>query len=57
MAENQTGKNQTGKKRQVCIMLNEGEVQAMERVREETGLPVSRQIEMKLKGYKFVKED
>jgi len=45
-----------GKKRQVCIMLEESEVQAMEQVREMTGLPVSRQIEMKLKGYKVVKE-
>ncbi len=45
-----------GKKRQVCLMIDENEVQAMEKIRETTGLPVSRQIEMKLKGYKIVKE-
>ncbi len=45
-----------GKKRQVCLMMDEDEVQAMEKIRERTGLPVSRQIEMKLKGYKIVKD-
>ncbi|MCK5290979.1 MAG: hypothetical protein KAR39_03060 [Thermoplasmata archaeon] len=44
------------KKRQVCFMIDEDDAQAMEEIRKETGLPVSRQIEMKLKGYKIVKE-
>ncbi len=44
-----------GKKRQISLSLDEEEIQDMERIREETGLPVSRQIEMKLKGFKIVK--
>ncbi len=48
--------NYVGKRRQVSIMLNEEEVEAMERIREEIGLPVSRQIEMKVKGYKIIRE-
>lgn len=45
-----------GKKRQVCFRIDESDVKEMEQVREKTGVPVSTQIEMKLKGYKITKE-
>ncbi|MEM2738280.1 MAG: ribbon-helix-helix domain-containing protein [Candidatus Bathyarchaeia archaeon] len=45
-----------GRKRQITFTLDEELVKEMEKVREETGLPISTQIELKLKGYKVVKE-
>jgi len=44
------------RKRQITFTLDEELVKEMEKVREETGLPISTQIELKLKGYKVVKE-
>ena len=44
------------KKRQVTFTLDEEMVKEMERIREETGVSVSTQIELKLKGYKIIKE-
>ena len=43
-------------KRQVCARIDESLVKEMERVKEETGVPVSQQIELRLKGYKICKE-
>jgi len=43
-------------KKQVCFMIDEEDLKTMEQVREATGIPVSRQIELKLKGYKIEKE-
>lgn len=40
-----------GKKRQVCFRIEESIVEAMEQVREKTGVPVSTQIELRLKGF------
>jgi hypothetical protein len=40
-----------GKKRQVCVRIEESIVEELERVRDKTGVPVSTQIELRLKGY------
>jgi hypothetical protein len=39
------------KKRQVCFRIEESIVQEMEQIREKTGVPVSTQIELRLKGF------
>ena len=39
------------KKRQVCFRIEESLVKEMEHVRDQTGVPVSTQVEMRLKGY------
>jgi len=39
------------KKRQVCIRIEESMLEEMEQVREKTGVPVSKQIELRLKGF------
>jgi len=44
------------KKRQIPFLLDEKLAQEYEKLRDETGLPVSRLIELKLKGYSVVKE-
>jgi hypothetical protein len=40
-----------GKKRQVCFRIEEAIVDEMEQIRDKTGVPVSTQIELRLKGY------
>jgi hypothetical protein len=40
-----------GKKRQVCFRIEESIVEEMEQVRDKTGVPVSTQIELRLKGF------
>lgn len=45
------------RKKQVCFTTEEKHIKRMEEIRDETGVPVSRQIEMKLLGYDIVKED
>ena len=40
-----------GKKRQVCFRIEESIVEEMEQIREKTGVPVSTQIELRLKGF------
>ena len=42
-------------KRQVTATIDEELVEEMERIREETGVPVSTQIVLRLKGYEIVK--
>lgn len=42
-------------KRQVTATIDEELVEKMERIREETGVPVSTQIVLGLKGYEIVK--
>ena len=42
-------------KRQVCFRIDEETVQEMEETREKTGVPVSTQIELRLKGYTIIK--
>lgn len=40
-----------GKKRQVCFRIEESIVEEMEQIRDKTGVPVSTQIELRLKGF------
>jgi hypothetical protein len=47
-----TGKKMSkGKKRQVCVRIEESIVEEMEKVRDRTGVSVSTQIELRLKGF------
>jgi hypothetical protein len=39
------------KKRQVCFRIEESIVNEMENIRDKTGVPVSTQIELRLKGF------
>ena len=39
------------KKRQVCFRMEESMVQEMEQIRDKTGVPISRQIELRMKGF------
>jgi hypothetical protein len=43
------------KKRQVCFTIEEDIIKKMEEVRDKTGIPISKQIELALKGYKIEK--
>jgi len=45
---------QMEKKRQVCFRIEESVVKEMEKIREKTGVPVSTQIEMRIKGYSII---
>ncbi len=44
-------------KRQICVQVDEDVAKLMEEIRDQTGIPISRQIELKLKGFKIVKDD
>ncbi len=44
-------------KKQVTILLDGELVKELERLRDETGLPLSKIIELKLKGYEIVKRE
>ena len=44
-------------KRQICIQVDEEIAKRMEEIREKTGMPVSRQIELRLKGFKIVEDE
>jgi len=46
-----------GKKKQVCTTLDEELIKEMEEIRDRTGVPVSTQIELRLKGYKLCKSE
>jgi hypothetical protein len=39
------------KKRQVCFRIEESIVREMEQIRSKTGVPISTQIELRLKGF------
>jgi hypothetical protein len=43
------------KKRQVCFRIEESLVKDMERIRDQTGVPVSTQVEMRLKGFSITR--
>lgn len=45
------------KKRQICFRIEESVVKDMEAIREKTGVPVSTQIELRLKGYEIKKAE
>ena len=42
-------------KNQVIDQIDEELLKEMKKIRDETGLPISRQINLKMKGYKVVK--
>jgi len=44
-------------KRQICVQVDEEVAKRMEDIRDKTGIPISRQIELKLKGFKIVNDD
>ncbi len=44
-------------KKQFCFTVDEKTAKRLEKVREETGIPVSKQVELALKGYKIVKKE
>ncbi len=50
-------KGENMQKRQVCFTVDEEIIQRMEKVRETTGIPVSKQIELTLKGYEIKKKE
>jgi len=43
-------------KRQICVQVDEEIARKMEEIRDKTGIPVSRQIELRLKGFKIVED-
>ena len=45
------------RKRQICFRIEESLVKEMEAIREKTGVPVSTQIELKLKGFEIKKAE
>jgi antitoxin component of RelBE/YafQ-DinJ toxin-antitoxin module len=44
-------------KRQICVQVDEEIAKRMEEIREKTGIPISRQIELRLKGFKIVEDE
>lgn len=44
-------------KRQICFQIDETRAKELEAIRTETGLPISRQIEIELKGYIIIKQE
>lgn len=44
-------------KQRVCLSLDKDTVKKMKDVKEETGLPLSKQVELKMKGYEVKKKD
>jgi len=44
-------------KKQLSVTLDEETVEELEEIREETGVPVSQQIEMRLNGYEIRKSE
>jgi len=44
-------------KKQICILLDEKEYEKLVKLRDETGLPLSKIIELKLKGYEIIKRE
>lgn len=44
------------KKRQVSTEVEEEEYKRMVEIRDETGMPISRQMNLKIRGYKIVKD-
>jgi len=43
------------RKRQICVQVDEEVAMNMEKIRDETGIPISRQIELRLKGFEIRK--
>lgn len=45
--------NDKKKKRQLCFSLDEDLVKDMEKIRDKTGLSLSKQLELSIKGYEI----
>ncbi len=45
------------RKRQICVQVDEEIAKRMEEIREKTGIPVSRQIELRLKGFRIIEDE
>ncbi len=45
------------RKRQISLTLDETLIKEMEKIREETGVPISQQVELALKGYRITKKE
>ena len=43
-------------KRQICFTIDEKTAKEMDQLKDDTGLPLSKIIELKLKGYEIKKE-
>ncbi len=43
-------------KKQISFIVDEKTAKNLERIREETGIPISKQVELALKGYKIIKK-
>jgi len=44
-------------KRQICFTIEEDLLKQIEEIRYNTGLPISRQIELQLSGYNIIKDE
>ncbi len=44
------------KKRQICFSIDNKIINEMEKVKEETGLSLSKQLELRLKGFEITKK-
>ena len=44
-------------KRQLCVKVDEEIARKMEEIKDKTGIPLSRQIELKLKGFKILEDE
>lgn len=44
-------------KKQITAQIDEELIKEMEKIRDETGLPISRQVAMRLKGYEIKKKE
>lgn len=45
--------NDVGKKKQINVTINEDLLAEMEKLREDAGIPISTQIELRLRGYEI----
>lgn len=44
-------------KHQVCVQVDEKIARRMEEIRDKTGIPISRQIELRLNGFKILEDE
>ncbi len=42
--------------RQLAIKIDGELLKEMEKIRDDTGLPMSRQVDLRIKGYKIIKD-
>ncbi len=46
-----------GKRQQITITLSKKLIKELETLREQTGIPISQQVELRLKGYNIIKSE